>query len=131
LGRVYVSGVGVSALAAFNLAARTDLGWVFGAGLTGLGTAWLATTAMAVTAVRRGLILQHREWMIRSYVATFAFVTFRVAWKALQIADVGTLQEQLAVCSWFCWAVPLLVTEVVLQGRKIFSSRDVSAALTE
>ena len=76
---------------------------------------------MAVTAVRRGLILQHREWMIRSYVATFAFVTFRVLFLALSNASVGTLNEQLAVSSWFCWAVPLLITEAWLQGRKVFS----------
>jgi hypothetical protein len=34
---------------------------------------------------------------------------------------VGSLQEQLAAASWFCWAGPLLVTEAILQGRKIFA----------
>jgi hypothetical protein len=37
----------------------------------------------------------------------------------LTAAKVGTLTEQLAVASWFCWAVPLLITEAILQGRKI------------
>jgi hypothetical protein len=59
--------------------------------------------------------------MIRSYVVTFAFVNFRILAGVLQAAGVGALQEQLAVASWFCWAVPLLVTEAVLQGRKIFA----------
>ena len=49
-------------------------------GITGLGIAWVVTTTMAIAAVRRGLIEQHQEWMIRSYVVTFAFVTFRVLW---------------------------------------------------
>ena len=71
----------------------------------------------------RGLVDQHREWMIRSYVVTFAFVVFRALFLSLQAADVGTLQEQLAACSWFCWAVPLVITEAVLQGRKIFGRR--------
>ena len=128
LGRVYVASVGVGAAAAFYLSTHTDYGWVFGAGLTGLGLAWIVTTTLAVTAIRRGLVDQHREWMIRSYVMTFAFVVFRALFLSLQAAEVGTLQEQLAACSWFCWAVPLVITEAVLQGRKIFGPRGLRAA---
>jgi uncharacterized membrane protein len=119
LGMTYASSVALGSIAAFALAAQTRLGWVVGAGLSGLGTAWLTTTALAVLAIRRGLTAQHREWMIRSYVVTFAFVTFRAFWAGLQAMGVGTLPEQLAAASWFCWAVPLMVTEAVLQGRKI------------
>ena len=57
--------------------------------------------------------------MIRSYVVTFAFVTFRLVFTVLQAAHVGQLQEDLAIASWFCWAVPLLITEAILQGRKV------------
>ncbi len=67
-------------------------------------------------------MLQHQEWMIRSYIVTFGFVTFRLLVGALQAADVGTLREQLAAASWFCWSVPLLCAEAILQGRKIASS---------
>jgi predicted membrane protein DUF2306 len=119
LGIAYAASVAVGSVAAFGLAARTQLGWVVGMGLTGLGVAWLVTTGLALLAVRRGLIAQHQEWMVRSYVVTFAFVTFRAFWTLLQAMGVGTLPEQLAAASWFCWAVPLLVTEAVLQGRKI------------
>src|SRR5262249_40313054 len=121
LGIVYMSAVAFSSLAAFYLAAHTDFGWVFGAGLTGLAIAWLVTTGLAFAAVRRGLIQQHQEWMIRSYVVTFAFVSFRIFAGILQTTQVGTLQEQAAAASWFCWAIPLLVTEAVLQGKKIFA----------
>jgi len=119
LGLVYVTSVAVSSVAAFYLAANTNLGWGFASGITSLGIAWVVTTTMAIAAVRRGFIEQHREWMIRSYVVTFAFVTFRALWTALQAAGIGTLHEQLAVSSWFCWSVPLLCIEAGLQGRKI------------
>ena len=128
LGLTYVTSVGVGAIAAFYLAAHTSLGWVFGTGITGLGIAWVVTTAMAVAAIRRGLVEQHQEWMIRSYVVTFAFVTFRVLWSILAAAHIGTLPEQLGAASWFCWALPLLITEVVLQGRRIFQRRQLRAA---
>ena len=121
LGRVYVASVAVGAFTSLYLAFHTTHGLVFGAGLAGLAVAWLATTGMAVVAVRELAIYQHREWMIRSYVVTSAFVTFRVLVLALQSAAVGTPAEQIGLASWFCWAVPLLVTECLLQAKKIVS----------
>jgi hypothetical protein len=118
LGLVYLASVGLSAAAAYYLALHTDFGWVFGAGLASLATAWLVTTAMAGVAIVRRLHAQHGEWMIRSYVLTTAFVVFRALFEALGTAGIGTLPERLAACSWLCWSVPLLVTEAVLQGRK-------------
>jgi Predicted membrane protein (DUF2306) len=121
LGIVYMSSIGAGSLGAFYLATHTELGWVFGAGLTGLAIAWIVTTGLAYVAVRRGLLLQHQEWMIRSYVVTFAFVTFRIFAGIMQAAGVGSLQEVLGAASWFCWAVPLLITEAIIQGRKILA----------
>src|SRR5687768_7000717 len=122
LGLTYVTSVAVSAAAAYYLALNTDFGWAFGTGLAGLATAWLITTGLAVVAIRRHLYDQHKEWMIRSYVVTTAFVCFRLIFPVLQATGAGTLNEQLAMASWVSWAVPLLVTEAVLQGRKIFAS---------
>ena len=130
LGLTYVGAIGAGSITAFYLAATTPLGWGFGTGITGLGIAWVLTTSLAIVAIRRGLIDQHREWMLRSYVVTFAFVTFRAAWAALQAAGVGTLTEQLAMASWFSWAGPLLVLEAVLQGRRIFGRGHTRAAWT-
>ena len=124
LGMAYMGAVATSAFAAFYLAFNTDFGWAFGAGLTGLAVAWLVTTGMAFLAARRFLFDQHKEWMIRSYVVTFAFVMFRIIFGIQQIpgVGVGTLQEQLATTIWTSWTVPLLLTEAVLQGRKILAA---------
>ena len=119
IGAAYMISVALSAVAAYYLAFTTTLGWVFGMGLSGLATAWIATTALAFVSIRRRMIEQHKEWMIRSYVTTFAFVNFRILVGILQAAGVGTQIEQLTAASWFCWAVPLLLTELILQGRKI------------
>ena len=66
LGLAYMASVAVSVTAAFYLATHTAQGWVFGAGLMGLAIAWVITTGLAFVAVRRGLLQQHQEWMIRS-----------------------------------------------------------------
>ena len=91
----------------------------YAAGLFMLCTAWIITTAMAVFAIRRRNVIQHREWMLRSYTVTFAFVTFRVfvdvlgKWKILSYDDAGTIM------AWACWAVPLILVEPLIQLRKM------------
>jgi hypothetical protein len=123
LGYGYITGMTLGSIGAFYMATHTDFGWIFGAGLFGLAVAWVTTTALAFLAIKRSLIDQHKEWMIRSYVVTFAFVTFRAVMGTLQATHLGTVLEDLAFSSWVCWAVPLLVTEAVIQGRKILAVR--------
>jgi len=124
MGIGYMTGVAVGSFGAFYLSTHTDFGWVFGAGLFGLAVAWVTTTTLAYLAIKRSLAEQHKEWMIRSYVVTFAFVTFRVIQPSLQAAQIGTPLEQLAMAAWACWAVPLLIAELVIQGRKVLAVRD-------
>jgi uncharacterized membrane protein len=118
LGLVYIAAMAVGSIGAFGLALQTAGGLAFGSGLFFLAIAWIATTGLAFVAIKKNLVEQHREWTIRSYVVTFAFVTFRAG----QVALVGRgvpLGVAIGIMAWACWAIPLLVTEVVLQGRKI------------
>jgi len=123
LGKVYMAAVAISSLAAFYLALTTQAGWVFAAGLGGLGLAWVVTTGLAYIAIRKGVVEQHKEWMIRSYVVTFGFVFFRILVGVTEAAGVGTPLDRLTAASWCGWSVPLLINEAILQGRKIFSVR--------
>jgi predicted membrane protein DUF2306 len=121
LGLTYITGVTIGVIGAVALAVQTPLGWIFGAGLLGLSLAWAVTTGLAFASIRRSLIDQHKEWMIRSYVVTFAFVTFRIGDLTMQAAGIGEPLQNIAFLSWASWTLPLLVTEAILQGRKIFA----------
>jgi len=123
VGVLYVANVGISSAAAFYLAGHTDFGWAFGLGFTSMATVWIITTSLAIIAIRLHRTEQHWEWMVRSYVVTFAFVTFRVLDQAMDIARIGTVLERKAAASWLAWAAPLFLTECVLQARKIFARR--------
>jgi hypothetical protein len=123
LGVGYVLGVAVSGTAAFYLARHTDFGWIFRMGMTAMALAWVVSTAMALVAIGCRMVEQHREWMVRSYVVTFGFVTFRVFLQVIQVAGVGTTLEQMTAASWFSWTIPLLVTEWIMQARKIVALR--------
>jgi uncharacterized membrane protein len=122
LGAFYVLSVFAGAGAALYLARHTDFGWVFGMGLTAMAVGWILSTALATIAICLHLVEQHREWMTRSYVFTFGFVTFRILTQAFQIIGAGTTLDQMTAASWFCWSVPLMLTECLIQGRKIMAA---------
>jgi uncharacterized membrane protein YozB (DUF420 family) len=110
-------------MAALGLAATIDNGSAYSLGLAGLAVAWLTTTAMAFIAIRRKNVEQHKQWMIRSYVVTFAFVTFRLLNQVLGAWHVMTDDERASTLAWSCWAIPLLVTEVVIQSRSLLKAK--------
>ena len=122
-GRVYVVTVLAGSMAALGLAATIDNGSAYSLGLAGLAVAWLTTTAMAFIAIRRKNVEQHKQWMIRSYVVTFAFVTFRLLNQVLGAWHVMTDDERASTLAWSCWAIPLLVTEVVIQSRSLLKAK--------
>jgi len=123
LGIVYIVGVAIGASGAFWLAAHPSFGWVYGAGLGSMATAQVVTTLLAFVAIKRSLIEQHKEWMIRSYVVTFSFVTYRLFSVLMGPLQLGTYAELNIVLAWGSWALPLLLTEAMLQGKKVLAVR--------
>lgn len=117
-GRSYLAGVAVGAAASIQLAFRTEVGWTFGVGLFMLAMAWIVTTGMALAAISRRRINAHRDWMARSYIVTFAFVSFRILFELDVVRALGTAAEVATTVSWVCWVVPLFLFEVVLLGRR-------------
>ena len=126
LGKVYVTVIAISSVAGFYLALTISRSPTYAAGLFFLCVAWVVTTSMAVFAIRRRNVLQHREWMMRSYAVTFAFVTFRFGVDAL-IAKGLQPGEAQAIMAWACWALPLLLLEPLLQFRKARARQITSA----
>lgn len=124
MGVIYVASVGTGGVAAIYLAIHTGFGWMFSMGLGSMAIAWMISTGLATVAICRGMIEQHREWMIRSYVLTFGFVLLRVTTTLLDIGDVGSIPERFIFSSWISWSVPLMITETLLQGRKVLARQN-------
>ncbi len=127
LGKAYAAGVLIASVGGLYLALTIPAHVAYAAGLVMLNAAWIVTTGMALYAIRLRRIEQHRDWMLRAYTVTFAFVTFRLvgSWLRAWIAvpedpiadDVDTLM------AWACWAVPLLATETGIQLRAMRRTR--------
>jgi uncharacterized membrane protein len=118
LGKLYVGVIAVASIAGFYLALTIHGNPPYGSGLFFLCVAWVITTSMAVLAIRHRNVPQHREWMMRSYAVTFAFVTFRFGVDTLASQGIATSDAQ-AIMAWACWALPLLLLEPLLQLRRI------------
>jgi hypothetical protein len=119
LGTMYLVGVMMGCVGGYYLALTTrDYGWVYASGLFGLAVAWTITTGMAYLAIRHRLIAQHREWMIRSYVVALAFVFARLFEEVAVYLGVSDFSDVEKAAVWLSWAVPLLLTEPLLQLRK-------------
>jgi uncharacterized membrane protein YozB (DUF420 family) len=125
-GRLYVGGVVVGSLGAVALAYSSVLfGLAWDVALISLAIAWVATTSTAFLCIRRRNLTAHKQWMIRSYIVTFAFVTFRIivdyvpygAWWGISNADMSQAMI------WPVWVLPLLAYEVLLEYRNLAAKR--------
>jgi len=116
-GRVFLGGVTVGVIGATYLALTTTFGWAFGFGILGLAAAWASTTGMAYLAIRKGLVEIHKAWMVRAYIVTFAFVTFRVFSDYGPTSRLKPAGDLAVTLSWACWVVPLCINELLLQLR--------------
>ena len=121
MGRIYLAAIVPGTVSATYLAwtsgIRVNFSWALG--LQCLAFVWITSAAMAFLSVMRGRIQQHREWMIRSYVITFAFVTFRFLNDSpFVISLMQKFDERGPAVIWFCWTIPLFITEIVLSWKK-------------
>ncbi len=118
LGRIYVISVFIGAATGVALASGRP-------GLPGTSMqaiAWVVCTTAALIAARNRQIIQHRQWMARSYAVTFTFVSSRVLnlwpryWSHLgdTLAAVGVIAFTLA---------SLLIVDLGLNWRELTTRR--------
>lgn len=118
-GRIYLVSVGVAAVAALVLAITTRLGWAWGFGVGMLAVVWLSTSGMALYAIVHKQVKTHQEWMRRSYIATFAFVTVHLLTDNPPMSHLRPEHDALILSVWVCWALPMFALDVVVQLRKL------------
>ncbi len=121
LGKIYIVAIIVGSLCAiymsFTVALQVNIAWSIS--LFFLALPWLISVLMAYRMVRLKRIPQHKEWMIRSYVVTFAFILFRFLDETNLAQTLMTdFGERGPTCIWISWTVPLFFTEVILQWNK-------------
>ena len=120
MGRLYLTGILIGSISSVALAMTSSIAmhWTWALSLIGLALAWFLTTGMAFRFILLRRINLHKEWMVRSYVVTFAFVLFRWITSQPFYYELGPFKETGPTAVWVSWVIPLLITEIVLQWNK-------------
>ncbi|RIW18251.1 DUF2306 domain-containing protein [Algoriphagus lacus] len=120
MGRLYLTGILIGTISSVTLALTTGIAvhstWALA--LLMLATAWFFTSGMALRFILLRRVNLHKEWMIRSYVVTFAFVIFRWLNGMDWIHEFGKFSEVGPTLIWISWVIPLFFTEIILQWNK-------------
>ena len=133
MGRVYLTAVGIAAIAGLALAPISQAGI---AGLFGFGTLavlWFVTGWRAYRSIRRGEVASHQAWMIRNFALTYAAVVLRLGLFTLILAQVpfsgaqfdfgAAFANAYAAMAFLAWLPNLLVAEWLIRRRGLPSYR--------
>jgi uncharacterized membrane protein len=118
LGRVYVGCIFIAAPIAIIISWGSGLivGTITQAGL------WMLCTLMAFLTARNRHIVQHRQWMVRSYAVTFTFISLRVLNFIPAYADLSTPNFNLVIIL-VTFASAFVIPDIAFHGREITTRR--------
>lgn len=122
LGRIYLVCVVFGGITGMYLAltSQVNLGYKFG--LMAMSFFWASTGLMAFLSIKKRKIELHKEWMLRSYTITFsAFVFTRLIIDVLQPLEIAEPVDIYALSVWSSWVIPLLILEMIIQGKKMYN----------
>lgn len=112
-GFTYIVAIAISAPAALILSTVSQGGLVTHVGFGLLAILWVASTFKALYHITKRQITLHKQWMIRSYALTFAFVLLRM-WLGAFIASGVPVDQAYQTVSWLCWVPNLLIVEYLI-----------------
>ena len=82
---------------------------------------WISSTIIAYYSALRKNFKLHREWMIRSYIVTLAFVISGLTLRIPYVQHLGSFAELSPSLFWMGWAVPLYVYEVIRGSNQLIT----------
>lgn len=120
MGKAYVLAIAASAPCAVYLSLTTAyaVGWSYAFSLQAWVSVWMVSTGFAYRYARQKKFGLHKEWMVRSYLVTLAFVLSALLNKLPFVASRGSFAEVSPGLFWAGWAIPLFLYDVVLSSQR-------------
>ena len=119
MGKIFIVGSLLGASTVFYLLFN---GYTLTGGIPSLfvlAILWIFMTVAAWVCIRKGDIVNHKNFMIRSYVLGLAFIFIRVfnrldefGYNLFPFIEDGFMRYTLY--EWMCWIYPLVITEMIL-----------------
>jgi hypothetical protein len=119
IGFVYLLAILVSSTCALILSLTTayKVNWTTAFTLQIWAGVWITSTFLAYyTAMKRRFKL-HKEWMIRSYIVTIAFLISGFIYKSQYMQMLSKTEDVGPTLFWMGWAVPLFIYEIVRSSQ--------------
>lgn len=119
IGFLYLLAILVSSICAVILAFTTAyaVNWAYAFSLQIWVSVWISATAIAYYAIIKRNIKLHKEWMVRSYIVTLAFIISGLAIKIPYVQSLGSFEAISPSLFWMGWSVPLYVYQIVLSSQ--------------
>ncbi|RBL91132.1 DUF2306 domain-containing protein [Chitinophaga flava] len=119
IGYLYLLAILASSICAVVLAATTAyaINWAYAFSLQVWVSVWITTTFVAWWLAVKGQYKQHKDWMIRSYLVTLAFVVSGLALKMPVVQRLGNFADIGPTFFWLGWSLPLYAYELI-KGMK-------------
>ena len=116
VGVMYLLAILVSATGALVLSFTTvyEVNWAYAFSAQVWVSVWIISTTIAYWAAMKKKFILHKEWMMRSYIVTLAFIVSGLALKYLLSIGFGSFEEISPSLFWMGWSVPLFVYQVIL-----------------
>ena len=116
IGKIYVISVFISGPFAFYIGffvfggIPTQIGFTLGALI------WILFTYMGYSAIRKGNVAKHKEYMMYSYAGTFAAVTLRL-WLPMLMAFMS-FKIAYGIAVWLSWMPNVIVAYLIIHKRE-------------
>lgn len=119
-GLLYLLAILTSGTCAVILAFTTAyaVSWSYAFSLQVWVSVWFITTFIAYRAALQKKFKLHKEWMVRSYVVTLAFIISGLLLKTTYVQQLGSFAEISPSFFWMGWSVPLFLYEIVLSAKR-------------
>ncbi|WDO11770.1 DUF2306 domain-containing protein [Flavobacterium sp. WW92] len=120
IGFLYLLAILLSSSCAVILAFTTayEVNWAYAFSLQVWVSVWISATAIAYYAIIKRNVNLHKEWMVRSYIVTLAFIISGLAIKIPYVQNLGSFADISPSFFWMGWSVPLYVYQIVLSSKK-------------
>jgi hypothetical protein len=115
VGYLYFLAMLVSAIGAVVLAATTSyaINWAYAFSAQVWVSVWITASFIAFRMALLRKFKSHREWAVRSYIVTLAFVVSGLALKLPVVQQLGDFADISPSFFWMGWSVPLFIYEVI------------------
>lgn len=117
IGKVYVVSVLISGIMGFYIGLNATGGLSPVLGFTSMALVWLITTTLGYASIRKGNVEAHKKWMVYSYAATFAAVTFRI-WLPIMMTSLGSFFVAYQFVPWLSWVPNIIVAYFILRYQQ-------------